>query len=158
MGYIINSKDLQISLPAEKRLKIKRGIQKFKLLKRCKIRELSRLLGLLTSACPAIEYGWLYTKELERCKFLNLTDVYNYNSYMNIPSTLSSDFEWWYTRIDDAVNTFKNDDYNLEIFTDASTTGYGGACGEDTASGPWSISERQQHINYLQLLTAFFRT
>lgn len=50
----------------------------------------------------------------------------------------------------------KSDQYHFEIFSDASTTGWGAACGQDTASGLWSDEEKMQHINYLEILAAFF--
>ena len=34
-------------------------------------------------------------------------------------------------------------------------TGWGAACQEDKASGSWSQEEKQQHINFLQLKSAF---
>ena len=34
-------------------------------------------------------------------------------------------------------------------------TGWGAACQEDKASGSWSHEEKQQHINFLQLKSAF---
>ncbi|CAH1997732.1 unnamed protein product [Acanthoscelides obtectus] len=32
----------------------------------CSIRELAQFIGTLTAACPAVKYGWLYTKRLEQ--------------------------------------------------------------------------------------------
>ena len=155
LGFIIDSKTMEISLPVEKREKIKKELIKFKNLSRCKIRDFARLVGLLTSACPAIEYGWLYTKEFERCKFLSLKGDDNYEKFMTISSTLNSDFEWWINSIDKSVCKIKFDNYNLEIQSDASTTGWGVACAGKTASGSWSQDERNQHINYLELMAAF---
>lgn len=155
LGFIIDSKTMEISLPVEKRLKIKKELLKFKNLSRCKIRDFARLVGLLTSACPAIEYGWLYTKEFERCKFLSLKGDDDYEKFMTISSTLDSDFDWWINSIDKSVCKIKFDEYNLEIQTDASTTGWGVACEGKTASGTWSQEERKQHINYLELMAAF---
>lgn len=155
LGNIIDSKKLEVRLPDEKKEKIKTEVVKFKGLKRCKVREFARFLGLLTSACQAVDYGWLYTKDLERCKYLNLKDDENYDKMMTIPNTLSPIFDWWLKVIDKSVSKIKSDDYSLEIFTDASTTGWGAACGDDTASGPWDGYERSRHINYLEILAAF---
>lgn len=157
LGYIIDTERFLITLPSEKVKKIKDEINHFKNLKRCKIRDFARLIGLLTSACPAVEYGWLYTKNFERCKYLNLLkDPENYDRYMNIPDTLLSDFDWWTQAINTPTNAIKYDQYVLEIFSDASTKGWGAACGKETASGIWSDDERSRHINYLEILAAFF--
>lgn len=156
LGFIINSEKFQVSLPPEKITRIKSEIEKYLALKRCKIRDFASFVGLLTSACPGIEYGWLYTKNFERCKFLNLNYTNDYDKYMTIPNTLVPDLLWWKNTIDRAVNTIKTDEYCLEIFSDASMTGWGVACGVETASGQWSVTESSQHINYLEILAAFF--
>lgn len=67
---------------------------------------------------------------------------------MYIPSTLRSDFDWWIKVIDYSVNRIKFDDYCIEIFSDASTTGWGVACAGERASGIWSKDEKLKHINY----------
>lgn len=157
LGYIIDTENFHVTLPPEKIEKIKNLLCYFKKLKRCKIRDFARLIGSLTSACPAVEYGWLYTKSFERCKYLNLkNDPDNYERYMNIPNNLKLDFEWWSRAINSPTNSIKYDEYVLEIFSDASTTGWGAACGEETASGIWTDIEHSKHINYLEILAAYF--
>lgn len=53
---------------------------------------------LLTSACPAVNYGLLYIKELERSKFPYLNNDDNYDLYymniLNMSSTFLSDLIW----------------------------------------------------------------
>lgn len=156
LGYVVDTHKWQLSLPAEKRARIKDELVKIKKLKRCKIRQFAQLIGLLVSACPAIEYGLLYTKELERCKFLNLKDNDNYDKYMSLPSNLLPDINWWLGAIDHSVHRIRDDNFILEIYSDASTTGWGAACGEQTASGQWSHTEKLLHINQLELIAAFF--
>lgn len=156
LGFIIDSIKLRIYLPEEKVIKIKNELLKFQSLKCCRIRDFAHLVGLLNSACNAIEYGRLYTKELERVKYLNLLNDDNYEKYMNLPDSISSDLKWWYEAvIRNRGSKIKTDCYCLEIFSDASTTGWGAACGSDKASGLWSIREQQNHINYLEILAAF---
>lgn len=156
LGYILDSQKWQVSLPDEKRIKIKSELEKIKSLNRCKIRKFAQLLGLLISACPAIEYGWLFTKQLERTKFLSLQDHDDYDQYMNIPDSLLPDINWWINAIEKSVHRIKDDHFVSEIFSDASTTGWGAACEGQTASGQWSESESRLHINQLELLAAFF--
>lgn len=74
---------------------------------------------------------------------------------MNIPNSLKSDFEWWNHAIDHSVCKIKMDKYDLEIFSDASTTGWGVACGAQRASGLWRDDELSQHINYLEIMAAY---
>lgn len=156
LGFIINSQNLQVSLPLEKIIKIKSEINKFRKIQRCRVREFASFAGLLSSACPAVEYGWLYTKEIERCKYLALKDDNNFDKYMNIPKSIMPDLDWWEIAMINPNNKIKQNEYCLEIFSDASTTGWGAACGEDRASGLWNDDERTRHINYLEILAAYF--
>lgn len=155
LGVLIDSQKLRVCLPTDKKQRIKNEVEKFINIKRCTIRKFAQLVGLLVAACPAVEYGWVYTKEFERCKFLNLDGDDNYDKYLNLPNTLLPDFYWWLNTIDNSMHRIRNDDYSLEIYSDASTTGWGAACGDDSASGQWSNCERIKHINYLELLAAF---
>lgn len=154
LGMIINSHELTLSLPQEKRARISSELQAFQKLRRCSVRKLAQLTGLLVSACPGIEYGLLHTKELERCKFLNLKNDDDYEKIINIPDSLQIDIQWWLNHILNSVRHIRCDDYHTEIFSDASTTGWGAACMGNTASGSWSNTERKKHINYLELLAA----
>ncbi|XP_052754135.1 uncharacterized protein LOC128201377 [Galleria mellonella] len=125
-------------------------------IKRCKVRKFAQLIGLLVSACPAVEYGLLYTKQLERHKFLHLKKDQNYDKYMSLPKTLLPDFKWWLKGITSSVRQIRIDEYHLEIYTDASLTGWGATCRGNTASGSWSKDEKGKHINELELIAAFF--
>lgn len=79
----------------------------------------------------------------------------DYDEIMAIPSSLKSDMDWWKRTIQTATCKIKKDKYDLEIFSDASTTGWGIACGNQKASGLWSIDERKKHINLLEIMAAF---
>lgn len=155
LGFVINTKEFNIQLPPDKRNKIVNETNKFIKLQKCKIRHFAQFVGLLVSACPAIEYGWLYTKQLERCKYLNLQGSNDYDKIMSIPTSLHQDLKWWLQAAPHSVKRIRDDHHAVEIFSDASTTGWGAACGSETASGPWSNEERKHHINQLELLAAY---
>lgn len=63
-------------------------------------------------------------------------------------SNLDSDFDWCINSIDKSVCKIKFDKYSLELQFDTSTTGWGLACAEETASGVWSQKEINQHFNF----------
>lgn len=156
LGFIIDTNQFHIRLTDAKKDAILKEKIKLSHFQRCYIRHFARVVGLLTSACPGVQYGWLYTKQLERCKYLALVQSGNYDSYTNIPAYLQEDFSWWINTIKTAINPIREDNYTLEIYSDASKTGWGVACGEKTASGQWSTEENTKHINFLELLAAFF--
>lgn len=84
-----------LELTEKKRQLILSLIKKFKTLQTCTIREFAQFVGNITAACPAVQYGWVYSKGFERQKYLALLESGgNYDAKMNLPATLSSDFVW----------------------------------------------------------------
>lgn len=154
LGFILNSTDLTLSVPQQKQIAILDRIKLFKQICTCKIREFSQLLGTLNSICPAVPYGWLYTKVLERQKYLALLKSNdNYELTMTISQVIKSELKWWQYNINRS-NPIKQFNFLIEIHTDASTTGWGAVCSHRKASGSWSRSEQEHHINYLELKAA----
>ena len=71
-GFIISSKNMTLSLTAEKKNKIKTVLTDC--LGKCKIslRELARILGNIVASFPALTYGALHYRHLEREKITGL--------------------------------------------------------------------------------------
>ncbi|KAJ8909801.1 hypothetical protein NQ315_015321 [Exocentrus adspersus] len=110
-----------------------------------------------TTACPAVKYGFLYTKCLEREKFLALRRSHmNFNAKMFLPSHLEADICWWQKAAITGVNDIRKDSFHLEIFTDASLTGWGACCGSERTHGFWQVSQKSKHINLLELQAIFY--
>ncbi|KAL7306805.1 hypothetical protein TKK_0001165 [Trichogramma kaykai] len=144
-----------VRLPTEKIEKVKR-ITNIKQ-KTVKIRDFARILGFLVSCCPAVKYGYCYTKNCEREKFLALRfNDSDYNKSMTLPASINEDLRWWNTVNLHKGNPIKNAVYELEIYSDASLTGWGAVCNGEKAHGHWSTLERELHINQLELIAAFF--
>lgn len=53
-------------------------------------------------------------------------------------------------------NPIHNGQYSLDIYSDASTTGWGVSCQGQRANGSWNAAEKKDHINLLELKAAFF--
>lgn len=156
LGFQYNSLDMSIALPIEKKSKLKSLLQSFCNKKYCRIQEFARLLGVLVSACPAVPYGYLYSKLLEREKFLALRENKdNYGAIMKISPILIPEFHWWIDNLENK-KPIKLIDFAMEIFSDASTTGWGVHCNNTSSRGFWSEDEKKHHINYLELLAVFF--
>lgn len=129
LGYIYNSVDLSISLPDKKRKSLFCSINNMLSKQSCTIREFARFIGTLVAACPAVRYGWLYTKLFERVKYEALRRAAgDYNSKMTIPASISPDCQWWRSALPVSKNYIRLSQYALEIFSDASTTGWGIYC------------------------------
>lgn len=155
LGFIFNSLDMSIALPEDKRINIARLLQKFQSLPSCTIRDFAHLIGTLTSACPAIKYGWAYTKLLERQKFLALQKYGSYEKKFRPAKEILPDLVWWLKNINTAKNSIGPLSFDLEIFTDASLSGWGAYCNQNRVNGSWKDCEKSFHINYLELMAIF---
>lgn len=157
LGFVFNTKDMTISLPDEKKQRILNKVSALMCKNKCTIRYFAEFIGLLTSACPAVSYGWMYTKLFEREKFLALNYSDNYNRQMKLSKHLNKEFSWWKDNIETSFCPIrKNNQYSLEIFSDASNTGWGASCGGQSANGNWTKTELGSHINTLELTAAFY--
>lgn len=158
LGFIFDSRTLTIELPSEKKLKIILAIKKLISLKSCKINFFAHVIGLLVSTLPTVKYGLLYIKNLEREKVKALIKTnQNYRMKMTINHlNIINDLKWWLQKIPNAMQKIKEDQFDLEIYTDSSKTGWGAYCGGEETHGWWNTEEKSMHINYLELLAIFY--
>lgn len=158
LGFQFNSLLMSVELPNDKRARTHKLISTFCKQQFCKIREFARMLGTLVSLCPAVDYGWLHTKNMERAKFLALRNAKNnYEATMPISFSLHQDFDWWEKQLLlSARGLIRTHSFKITVFTDASLSGWGAVCGKERAYGHWNENERHFHINYLELLAVFF--
>lgn len=154
LGFIIDTQKYAIMLPDEKRKAIHKLLVEFLDLKRCSIRKYAQLIGKLISACPAIEYGWMYTKILEKEKIFQL--IINdkcYDKMMTISDRVKQELVWWKESILEKIHHIKDGSFAMVIFTDASSTGWGAWNYSKRIYGFWSPDEQKLHINFLELYT-----
>lgn len=154
LGIIINSLDMSLELPWEKKLKIRDMANQTIKKGRLKMNDLAKLIGVLVAACPAVAYGWLYYKEMESLKWKIGGDIRS-NREINLTLNAKNDLYWWLDTILTAKNKIRSDSYDFEIFTDASTTGWGATWGDQKAAGHWDVNEKKMHINFLEIKAAF---
>lgn len=122
------------------------------------IRLFAKFIGKCVASEPGVRYAPLYYKslEIERDTLLRLHRG-NFDASVEISSKSRECIQWW---VDNLVSAFKpitltNPDRRIE--SDSSGAGWG--CHDVTqnnlCSGQWSTTDRQQHINYLELKAAF---
>lgn len=113
-------------MPTEKRNKLQQIVHYFLKKVTCTIAEFATLIGKLISACPAVEYGIMYTRQLETIKINALVlNNFDYNKKMIIPNPVIPDLKWWLKNLPLTSNKIKTFDFKVEICTDASNTGWG---------------------------------
>ncbi|XP_067208433.1 uncharacterized protein [Linepithema humile] len=81
----------------------------------------------------------------------------DFKAQMSLPSSIREDLHWWKNIFADKSqeNPIRSGLFALEIFSDASLTGWGAVCSNRRSHGFWSPEEKQFHINYLELLAVF---
>lgn len=157
LGFNYDSINMTLELPQDKRNRVQEQIEIYSRKKRCKIRDFAKFVGTLIACRPAIQYGMAHTKEFEREKQLALLQVDdNYEGFMRIKDSLQPDLLWWSKSILYRTYDIANKGFDMEIFSDASLTGWGISCNGQRANGHWNIEEKRHYINYLELLSAFF--
>ncbi|XP_046143215.1 uncharacterized protein LOC123988170 [Osmia bicornis bicornis] len=153
LGMIIDSVQYTLELPLNKKESLIDLLKRRLTEKRCTIKECAELIGKLIAACPAVEYGFLYTKRIEREKILALAKHSgDYNKGMSLSVSARRDLRWWLNSLPDARNSFKSAEYTAVIYSDASGTGWGATDGLVEAHGHWNSFQKVFHINYRELL------
>lgn len=156
LGFVLNSEKMHLELPIKKKHGILDRTRTLMHQTRISIRDFARYVGTLTAACPGVQYGWAHTKAFERVKYLALLNNPCYEKIITLPNYILNDLVWWENNIQKSVNPIRSSKYTLEIFTDASKTGWGASCSNEKIGGFWTNDEKLHHINYLELLAAFF--
>ncbi|XP_068714943.1 uncharacterized protein [Montipora foliosa] len=117
------------------------------------IREVASLVGTLISTFPGVQYGPLHYRSLDRDKMDALKRCKgDYEAYMVLSPESLGELSWWITHVDSSVRKITREDPHSILETDASLTGWGAKWGEMKTQGVWCRSEKDQHINCLELL------
>ena len=94
MGFNIDSSECVLKLTDKKRINLIELLKLFLNKVSCRIIDFAHLLGKLVAACPAMEYGWLYTKFSEKQKLVNLeASNLNYKAKMIISDRVKVDLK-----------------------------------------------------------------
>jgi len=132
-------------------------IIKFKAIKKCTIREFAQFCGVLVSICPAIPYSWVYMKKFEREKFLALrANQNNYDAYMGVSQKLQADFQWWQDSLKLPFCKLNSFNFILEIFSDASLSGWGAVCGEKRTRGFLEFRRQTNGYKFFGIICSFY--
>ena len=112
---------------------------------------------MLTASFPAVKYGKLHFRDLEKCK--SQAVKYNngcYGSIMQLDESAVEDVNWWIGNIDQAYNDIYHGSPSSSLITDASKSGWGAIFDSTKTNGLWSISESLEHVNIQELKAILF--
>ena len=94
------------------------------------IRPVAKVIGLLISSVPAVEYGPLFYRSLEIEKVDALKHCGNYDTFMKITPEMKEDLSWWIENLPRQNRDITKGNAEMSISSDASNKGWGGICGK----------------------------
>ena len=111
---------------SEKREKIIESCKSFLKTDSFPIRELSSLIGTLTSTFPGNNLGPLYYRELDKCKTLGLKKAKgNSDTSIKLTKEATLDLQWWIKNLYTMSKNLQYPDIIKVFYTDASMHGWG---------------------------------
>ena len=157
LGFIVDSKEMKIRLLEEKVTQISTACRRIRKKRCASVRELARLIGKMTATLPAVFPAPLWYRELQRLKNQTYQRSQSFECMVTLSQEALLELDWW--SVERNLMNGKSvitQDPDLTMETDASMLGWGAVCQGIRTGGFWSQAERRSHINYLELLAAWF--
>lgn len=152
LGNVIDTESMKIYLPERRLDKVTQGCKALLSKERHTIRGVARVIGMLVAATPAVELGKLHYRKLEAAKIAALKEEKgDFNRKMTITNDMREDLNWWINNVSIQDRQIFRTGPDIELYTDASRSGWGGHLDQQTVSGNWSREEKHLHINALEL-------
>ena len=152
LGFLLDSIKMIISLTGEKTQKIKEACQKLLQSPQPTIREVARVIGMLTASFPGVMFGPLHYSHLDMDKTVALKlRKGNYNKTMTLSDEAKHELSWWVSSIESAYNVVSHGQADTTMTTDASKTGWGCSLAGIPTGGSWDPGESEKHINWLEV-------
>ena len=158
LGLVIDSKALTFALPDKKVEKVvlmctdalKDGF--------ISLRRIASILGNFTWAIPTIPFAQSHYRSMQSFYIKQSKKAQgDLNNRCELSPESCDDLRWWISNLNEVNGKcFSARNPDLEIYSDASLSGWGAVCNEVTTRGPWTSADASRHINELELLGAFF--
>jgi len=147
LGVDIDTQTMMLSLPKEKVIRMKTQCVSLLEKEKVSLREVTQLVGRLSSAAIAILPAPLQYRGIQRQQILGLNLKGSYESLVTLDKE---------ARLLELYNgrSLIPTTAQVIIQSDASKTGWGAACQNRSTGGLWSKEESLEHINFLELKAA----
>ena len=160
LGFMVDSSNMSVKLPNDKVQDIKEACSNLIRDDCPTIRRVAQVIGKLIAAMPAMQYGTLHYRILEKEKIQALkSNRGHFDRRMRLTEEAMEELHWWLDNIDRNQKPLVQQKPHLTIQTDASGKGWGATNLLTTCGGKWNETElntgSQYGINYLELLGAF---
>ena len=113
------------------------------------IREVARVIGLIVSSFPGVQFGELHYRYLEHNKIVALqANKGDFDALMTLSQEARADLHWQVNNVTSAFRNIMLTDPDLTLTTDASNTGWDAAQrGKRKTGGLWELEEHAFIIN-----------
>ena len=154
LGFWIDSDTMAVTLSSEKALKIKNACLDLKTKKKTTIRQLAQVIGQIVAAFPAVLWGPLFYRDLEKNKSEALKkNKGNVEAWTCLSKDAEEELDWWIKNVESSFSPLQTTEPEIELKTDASSSGgWGAVCLSQQTGGRWSKEEQKSHINVLELM------
>ena len=158
LGFVFNSIDMTVQLTPAKQDCISALAGSLLNNNKPTIQQLAQFIGKLVAAEPGYDYAPLYYKNIEIFKNQMLSKHKGkFDAIISLPAKIREDIAWWGENVYHVKRHVIIPSPGRFIESDASKLGWGGITDENLkARGQWSADELGEHINYRELLAAFF--
>ena len=132
-------------------------ISKLLAIPRPSIRQVVQVIGYLVSSFPAVKYGKSHYRAIENDKIVSLKFANgNFDSKMTLSLEAKQQLQWWLKHLFISIDDTEIPPVNVASKSDASLSGWGAVLGDSFTGGQWHQNETGHHVNYLELLAAYF--
>ena len=160
LGALLNTISMTSALPEEKMELIVQISHQMYSTHQCSLQELSTLLGRMSHVAQTgvwaapLHYRMLqriHIEQIQRWGFKSKKHIFQ------LPDSALKDLGWWIAPelVQFNQQAIQLPPFDLSIRTDASLTGWGATCNNQSTGGHWDSLEAKQHINALELKAAY---
>ena len=157
LGVIIDSQSMTVMLTPEKQADIIVCCSKAEKKESLTIRDLAKIMAKIVASFPAVVYGPLHYRQLEKEKKVALAlNKGDFDGRMTLSLSAKSELRWWNENTEFTCNVIHHTQPNITLSSDASKVGWGCARKDSQSGGEWLPEESSFHINHLELKAVYF--
>ena len=152
LGFVIDSVTMRLSTPDEKLQQIKALLASITAHNRVSLRDLSRALGKLNSLCTIVRSIRYHCHSITQVVSHAARGTTDFSSLISVTPEMRQDLLWSYNNINSlAQGPIHPPLVSKQITSDSSSKGWGAWSDDDSTGGSWNETDRQLHINALEL-------
>ena len=156
LGLVVNSTTLHLRLPGEKLHHIRMEVNQILQKSQVTAQQLAQIIGKLNAASQAVLPAPLFYRSLQGDLQRALkNNNQSYKALLSLSPPAREELSWWQEKLAHwNGKALLHRQETMIIESDASLQGWGAVSNGTRTGGPWSQSEKQMHINCLELLAA----